>query len=208
MSRRLVALFLVGGCALGGCAVADSGSFERIPDASVPFDLSSPAETRPIATSTVPPEIDDADGEILIEVVDLYYVAGSRLVRVQRQLASPATVAQALAALGDTPTDDPSLAGLRSALPGGLPLEVDVGRGVARVDASRSFLDGLSALDQRLAIAQIVLTLTSRPGVGQVVISVEGSPVAIPRGRGDLVAAGTPVTYDDYSVLVITTTGQ
>lgn len=206
MTRRILPILAT--VLVGGCAVADSGSFERIPDASVPFDLSSPAETRPITATTMPTEIDDSDGELLLEPVDLYYVAGSRIVRVQRQLATPATVAQALAALGDTPTDDPSLAGLRSALPRGLPLEVDVRRGVARVDAPRSFLEGLSALDQRLAIAQIVLTLTSRPGVGQVVITVEGSPIPVPRGRGDLVAAGTPVTYDDYSALVITTTGQ
>lgn len=209
MSRRITPLTAL--ALLASCAIADSGAFEPIPDASVPFDLSSPAETRPIVTTTVPEEIDageGVDGEILLEPVDLYYVVGSRVVRVQRQLASPATSAQALAALGEAPTDDPSLVGMRSALPRDLPLDVEVGRGVARVDASRSFLDGLSALDQRLAIAQIVLTLTSRPGVGQVVIAVEGAPVPVPRGRGDVVAAGTPLTFDDYASLVVTPAGQ
>jgi spore germination protein GerM len=204
--RRIIPLLAV--ALTGACSIADSGSFERIPNASVPFDLSSPAETRPVVTTTVAVDVDEADGELLLEPVNLYYVAGSRLVRVQRQLATPATSAQVLAALTETPTADPGLAGLRSALPRGLPLEVEVSRGVARVDASRPLLDGLSALDQRLAIAQIVLTLTSRPGVGQVVITVEGSPIAVPRGRGDLVAAGTPVTYDDYASLVIGATGQ
>lgn len=194
---------------LASCAIPEAGEFEAIPAANVPFDLSSPSETRvePGASSTTT-TIPDDERELLVEVVDLYYVAGSRLVRVQRNLASPSTPTQVLAALGESPGSDPSLAGLRSALPRGLPLEVDVARGVARVDASRSFLDGLSALDQRLAVAQVVLTLTSRPGVGQVVLSVEGTLVPVPRGRGDLVASGTPVTYEDYGFLVVGGVGQ
>jgi spore germination protein GerM len=73
---------------------------------------------------------------------------------------------------------------------------------VAQVDATRAFLNSLSGLDQKLAIAQIVLTLTSRPGVGQVLFSVEGKFISVPRGRGDSVASGIAVTFDDYESLV------
>ena len=73
---------------------------------------------------------------------------------------------------------------------------------MARVDASRTFLNSLSGLDQKLAIAQIVLTLTSRPGVGQVLFSVDGKLISVPRGRGDSVASGVAVTFDDYSSLI------
>jgi spore germination protein GerM len=53
-------------------------------------------------------------------------------------------------------------------------------------------------------VAQIVLTLTSRPGIGQVLFSVDGVPTGVPRGRGDLAGPLTPVTFDDYSSLVVT----
>jgi len=51
------------------------------------------------------------------------------------------------------------------------------------------------------------LTFTRRPGVGQVVFSVEGEFVAVPRGRGDLAKPGTPVSFDDYSSLITSASG-
>jgi spore germination protein GerM len=101
-------------------------------------------------------------------------------------------------------TQDPALAGLRTAIPKTFSATVSVERGVASVDSTRGLLDTLSPLDQRLAVAQIVLTLTSRPGIGQVLFSVDGVPTGVPRGRGDLAGPLTPVTFDDYSSLVVT----
>jgi len=60
------------------------------------------------------------------------------------------------------------------------------------------FLSELEPLDQRLAIAQIVLTLTRRPGIGQVLFVVDEVEIQVPRGAGDLTAKGATVTYDDY----------
>jgi hypothetical protein len=51
------------------------------------------------------------------------------------------------------------------------------------------------------------LTFTRRPGVGQIVFTVDGVEVAVPRGRGDLSKPGSPVSFDDYSSLLIATTG-
>ena len=69
-------------------------------------------------------------------------------------------------------------------------------------DCMGAFLDSIKPNEQRLAIAQIVLTLTSQPGIGQVTFSVGGKAIGVPRGRGDIAGAGTPVTFDDYKMLI------
>ena len=74
--------------------------------------------------------------------------------------------------------------------------------GDANVNAKRVYLDSIKPNEQRLAIAQIVLTLTSQPGIGQVTFSVGGKAIGVPRGRGDIAGAGTPVTFDDYKMLI------
>ena len=185
---------------VAGCSVSTTGEFERIPQSDIPFGLASAVTTSTSSTTTTPPV--EVATDVVEEPVDLFFVTSSSVVRVQRNVASPATVAQVLALLVEGPSNDPAYAGLRSTLPMGFQAEVGVTRGVAQVDATRAFLTALQPGDQRLAIAQIVLTLTSRPGVGQVIFTVDGEPIAVPRGRGDLVESGTPVTFDDYVNLV------
>lgn len=67
--------------------------------------------------------------------------------------------------------------------------------GVATVDLDEAFalLDGR---DQRITLAQLVFTLTGRPGVGRVSFTVEGDPVDIPRGDGTLTSGS--VSRDAY----------
>ncbi len=185
---------------LSGCTVATQGEFERIPQSDIPFGLANPVT--PSTSTTTTSSTTQETSDVVDQPVDLFFVASSSVVRVQRNVASPATVAQVLALLAEGPANEPAYAGLRSALPMNLQAEVTVTRGVAEVDATRAFLAALQPIDQRLAIAQMVLTLTSRPGVGQVIFTVDGIPIAVPRGRGDLVEAGTPVTFDDYANLV------
>jgi hypothetical protein len=50
----------------------------------------------------------------------------------------------------------------------------------------------------------LVLTLTRRPGIGQVVFVVDGAEISVPRGGGDLTSPGTSVTYDDYLAVLST----
>ena len=131
-------------------------------------------------------------------------ISNSRVLKIVRIVAAPAGPDQALATLSALDTQDPALAGLRTAIPRSFSATVSVERGVASVDSTRGLLESLSPLDQRLAVAQIVLTLTSRPGIGQVLFSVDGIPTGVPRGRGDLAGPLTPVTFDDYATLVVT----
>lgn len=188
--------------ALSGCAVAGSGTFSAIDDSEIPLSLLQATTTVPPTTSTtVATEIDSS--QTIDELVDLYFILGTGLLKVQSSVVSPASPEQAMSLLGSGPLDDPSYVGLRSAIPPALEFEVQVARGVADVTVPDSFLRSLAPTDQRLAIAQIVATLTSRPGIGQVTFLVDGAPIAVPRGRGDVVPAGTPVTFDDYVMLIL-----
>ena len=188
---------------LSSCAVPSSGSYQQVSSADIPFGLNAPPTTIPLTTTTISdPNSTESLPIAVSEPVDLFFISNSRIIKVQRNVASPANPAQALSSLVEGPSTSPEFVGLRTALPTTFTARVDVIRGVAQVDATRAFLNSLSGLDQKLAIAQIVLTLTSRPGVGQVLFSVEGKLISVPRGRGDSVASGVAVTFDDYASLI------
>ena len=188
---------------VSSCVVPSSGSYQQVASDDIPFGLNAPQTTIPQTTTTIPDIIaTDSLPVAVSEPIDLFFISNSRIIKVQRNVASPANPAQALSSLVEGPSTSPEFVGLRTALPTTFAASVDVIRGVARVDATRAFLNSLSGLDQKLAIAQIVLTLTSRPGVGQVLFSVDGKLISVPRGRGDSVASGVAVTFDDYSSLI------
>ncbi|NCX60837.1 MAG: GTPase Era, partial [Actinobacteria bacterium] len=131
--------------------------------------------------------------EVLTEQVELFFVSANRVVRTERFIVSPATPTQVLDTLLAGLDSQVENSGLRSALPAKLTATIDVRRGIARVASTAPFLSELEPLDQRLAIAQIVLTLTRRPGIGQVIFTVDGADISVPRGGGDLTAPGTAV---------------
>lgn len=185
---------------LTACGLPEEGRFvpltpSEIPDALIATTSTSPATTvAPDTQATTATTIPDA----LYEVVEMYFVSANRVVRSERLIASPATPTQILDTLLAGIDTTAQTAGLRSALPRRLAATIDVRRGIARVSSTAPFLSELEPLDQRLAIAQLVLTLTRRPGIGQVIFVVDQVEIQVPRGGGDLTAAGAPVTYDDY----------
>ena len=199
---------------LSSCGVPNTNEFTIIADANIPFELNATTTSSSTTTTTLAPDLPmpgagtgNIPPEIINETVELYFITANRVLATKIQIASPATTSQVLAALiAGPPIGDAGL-GLRSALSTALTATIDVSKGIANIDADAVLLDGLSPIDQRLAIAQLVLTFTSRPGVGQVVLSIEGSQIAIPRGRGDLAKPGTPVSFEDYSSLLIAGTG-
>ena len=185
---------------LAACGVPETGRFVPLENSEVPPALLQTTTTSP-TTSTIPSEPASPTTtvlEVLSEPVELYYISANRVVRTERLIVSPATATQVLDTLLAGLDSDVEDAGLRSALPRGLTATIEVRRGIARVASTAPFLSELEPLDQRLAIAQMVLTLTRRPGIGQVIFSVDGVEIPVPRGAGDLTAAGTAVTYDDY----------
>lgn len=199
MARRAAGAILVASSMIAACGVPDEGRFVPLESGAIPDVLVATTSTSPATTvPTEPVDVTTTVAEILYDSVELYYVSANRVVRSQRLIVSPATPTQVLDTLLAGLDSATESAGLRSALPKGLTATIDVRRGVARISSTSPFLSDLEPLDQRLAIAQIVLTLTRRPGIGQVIFNVDGSDIPVPRGAGDLTAAGAAVTYDDY----------
>lgn len=168
-----------------GCAVPAQDEARQVRDEAVPFALLDP-----LAPPMVPPASGPGS-----ESVTLCFVRDGRLVMVSDELASPVDLRAALDALASPPAAAGPL--LRTALTEpSIVREVRLLGGIARVD----LLSRVSALptdEQLLAIAQIVCTLTARPGVGQVSFTLEGARLAVPKGDGSL--ANSPVAQDDYA---------
>ena len=199
-----------------------SGDFQRIDPEDVPAVLNettsttAPSTTRPLFTSPPPPTatapttststtLAATTSTTAVYDVQLYFVAGpNQLAAISRQLASPAP-GQVLSALVDGVPEGTEYEGLSTALPPpGLDWNVSVSGGRATVDLPPEFLTETPARDQPLAIAQIVLSLTSRPGIGQVTFESDEQPVAVIKGDGELTTVGADVVCEDYRPLAPT----
>lgn len=195
---RFAAMAIVGPMVLAACGPGTQDAATLL--GGVPVELTAPTSTSTTTTSTsVAPT---ATTVIETESVLLHFILGESITTVMRSLPRDPDAQSVL---------DSLLAGypasafgpdVRSAIPRDLDATVTVERGLATVDVAGSLLTEISPIDQPLAIAQIVLTLTSRPGVGQVEFRVDGEPQAVPRGGGELARDDEPVAYDDYAMLV------
>lgn len=192
---------------LSACAIPGSSEVRTIDPDDIPYELNitttaAPTTTSPATTTTPVAPSTSTSTTVPVEVVPLFYVAGSQLVPINRMLLSPAVAPQVLSALAEGLPEGDTAAGLRTALPVGFVASVDVMRGIATVDLPPTFITELPGAEQRLAIAQIVLTLTRRAGIGQVEFTSETRPQSVPRGRGDLTEPGDAVACDDYANLL------
>ncbi len=185
MVRTLLVAVTAVVAVVSACAVPAERRAHVIADDDVPFELLDP---------DAPAAIPAALGET--ELVTLCFVREDRLDPVERPLPAPVDPLGAVRALALPPTDagSPGTAVSDPSLVQG----VTVAAGVARVDLGPS-IAALGSADQLLAVAQIVCTLTARPGIGQIAFTVEGAPVDVPRGDGSVVAE--PVSRDDYRSL-------
>ncbi len=207
--RRVIAVLIA--LTITGCGVPRESKVIEISYSELPLELNQEPTTTTTSTTVAEDasakETQQPASEVLSEPVELFYISDDRLVATTQSIVSPATIAQVLAALvAGPPTGDNGL-GLRSALPTDLNAEIGISKGVAQINTTAEFLTELSPIDQRLAIAQLVLTFTRRPGVGQVIFTVDGQNVAVPRGRGDLAKPGSTVSFDDYSSLIVALVG-
>lgn len=171
---------------LTACGVPTHQSARKVAVEDVPFGLLD--EDRGITNP------DDSG-----EPVAIHLAKEDRLVPALRLLEAPVTPDRVLDALSEGPSEAEVAAGLRSALPNEPTVEfVSLARGTARVDLARRFT-ALSSVDQTLALAQIVYTLTDRPGIGLVRFTLQGASTEVLRANGSLTAA--PVSRDDYRTL-------
>lgn len=186
--RHLTTLLLVAPLVAGACSVQGQERAQVRDDDAVPFGL---------LDQDVPPLLPPVPA-VVTETVSLCFVDVDAVVAVDAAIDPPIDLPDVVEALAEPPG---SAAGsLRTAV-GEPPLVRDVRlvAGVARVDLLPAITE-LGGDEQLLAVAQLVCTLTGRPGVGLVSFTLVGSPVDVPRGDGSLTSG--PVSRDDYADLV------
>ncbi len=199
MRRRVITLGLLLAVTPVACSVVEEGKVERIDppfglDDTLPSSTFIQTTTTQLATTTLPLETTTTLVDPALETVRLYFVASGQLTYVLQPLTSPVTFQQIIAALQQGPVGDVAV-GLRTRVPSTADIRVDTdGTGVAFVTLPVDFFD-LIVLpsDQRLAIAQLVLTLTRTSGIGQVVFNVD-----VPLTTGQVFPAGQRLTFSDY----------
>jgi hypothetical protein len=195
---------------LGSCGIGADSQLQTIDqDALLGLDETTTSTT---STTTIPvsvpaavePTIAATSTTIATESVQLFFVDGTRLQPVTIDLAGTATpdrVVQAL--LAGRPLGEIGI-GLRTLLPPGLvnsPV-IDSGAGYVTVDLATEPFNRIDPADQRTAIAQIVMTLVSRPGIGQVRFTLDGEAQRVPRRDGLQSEPGEGVFYNDYASLL------
>jgi spore germination protein GerM len=211
--RRVAALAAAITALTGGCGIGGGGNLQQIRSEDLAgLDQTTTSTTTTTTTTTTVP-IDTSAGTttsaattstVATEQIELYYVAGSVLESVTQEVfrgISPFGVLRALEA-GPPPPD--VNVGLTSVLPVGLTRGVtESGTGVATVDLVGEIFENIEGGDeQRQAIAQIVLTLTRRPGVGQVRFTLDGEDLPVPKRGNVLSEPGEPVSRLDYESLL------
>jgi spore germination protein GerM len=218
-ARLLTVLAIVAGfaAAISACGVPDSSDFEPIRSEDIPFGLDDTTTTA--STTTVPDTNPSSntqahDGVTSVETtttvvdtepVELYFVTESsfdpRLTSVTRALSRPAGLSQVIAALEEGPPDDTGT-GLKTLVPDGLVTAVREEFGVAVVEFDDEVFSEVPDSEQDPLIAQLVLTMGSRPGVGQVQFLKDGENlfVRVP-SRGNALSA-LPVAADDFVSLL------
>lgn len=189
---------LAGALVLAGasCSVVDDGKVSQI-DPPGGLTDTRPASTTTSTTveSTVSSDPATSTTVVQSEPVRLYFIVGTTLSYVTVQIPTPVLPFVIIKTLQEGPPGE--LVGMRTALPRDVVISVETDdSGVASVDLPDEFFDRVSGTDQRLAIAQIVLTLTDNRGVGQVVFD---QPVLKP--LGEYVAAGEPLSRRDFAPL-------
>ena len=164
----------------------------------------APTTTAPVTTavSTTVPVTQTPTTVFPVVDVELYFITGGQLTAMQWTLAKPAGPNQVIEALEQGVPPGNIGTGLRSAVPAGAIKNVTVTGGVANVQVVQDFRTLIPSLDQRLAIAQIVLSL-QLPGIGQVTFSIDGVGIVVPRGDNTSSAPGALLTFDEYRPLVV-----
>lgn len=185
------------GLTLAGCGMPPPGTSATIPPSQLPYGLDQQTVR---STAVAPlPTLEQGPAVWLIREDALVPVATPR---VGTDSPEPKTMADALIAqLANGPDETELAAGYRSALSPTTTLQLlQVEDGVARVelDVGDTRLGGASQLP--LAAGQVVLTLTSVPGVDAVQFRHRDNPISVPLPSGVLTTR--PMTETDYLPLV------
>jgi spore germination protein GerM len=185
----------IGPALVSACGVPTGGEPTTIAASDIPYGLASPSPT-PTASPSTAPRLDQS----LIFLVG----QGDALVPRPRETEGSSRreqLEQLLTALAEGPTGPELREELSTALSPEVQLSlVELSDGAATID-----IDGPgeapSGWASRRAVAQIVLTATSVPGVDAVRLTLSGTPVEAPLPSGEL--SSDPLTAADYAALLV-----
>jgi spore germination protein GerM len=175
-------LLMIASLLMSGCGIP----VDTEPEGLV-LDVEAPVEAQ-----TTPPED--------LAAVSVYLIRDERIVHVTRDLPSPASPDEILRSLLEGVTGPEERVNLRTSISTETQLLGLREQGsVLHVDLSRDFA-GMGGEEETLAIAQIVLTLTSIEGIESVEFALDGVQTDVPVSDGAL--SDRPVSANDYQVLV------
>ena len=139
-----------------------------------------------------------------LEEVDIYFLSRGRLQPVPVALTTDFAPDQVVDALEKGP---PPGVGLDTHIEPGLIVSTEVAEGVVTVDLDPEIFARIAASDQAEAIGQIVLTMLDNVDrVGSVLFTLAGEPTQVKKGDSLLTEPDEAVTFDDYAVLLTTST--
>ncbi len=218
------------GVVLSGCGIGGTEAVEELqPEELAALDQTTtstttttveiaiatePEDTTPESVETMPPQaavetsvaiaVTDVPTSTTIptETVTLYFVEGSRLLAVDVEVPAPAELRRQLIALGAGPPPAEFSAGVRTAVPADLVNRVTRWPNGITVDLNSEPFNGVESEDQRIMVAQIVLTLTVQPGIDEVLFTIDGEALRVYRRDNVLSEPGEPVTSEDYEELL------
>lgn len=186
-TRRCAAAALAIAAALAGCGVQPEDEPRPILAPRGPFQALGPRTPAPTATVGSTAE-------------QLFLVKDGALVPVTRYVEHEPTVQSLISDLLAGPTEAERDAGITSALLGSRVVSaVRVTDGGAVVELA-SPIEGTGRNDEMLAYAQLVCTLTARPGISGVTFTQDQQPIGVPRADGSL--SQGPLTTADYAHLI------
>jgi|GEM_PF-362460 len=175
--------------ALAGCGIPSDAVPSTIPRTAVPFHLLDPRTPTTTVGPTTPP--------VGVEEQIFLVTPAQHVSPVVRDVAPPATLTEILGALLDGPTEAESAAGLQSFLTGqSSDVTATLANGIVTVDFAVNPFQ-IVGPDQTLAVAQVVFTASTQPGVVGVLFEIAGKPIEVPTAAGAQVPG--PVTDATYA---------
>ncbi len=189
-----VVVFLALMTLVTGCGIHSDDKPRELPSSDVPFGLLDQAIPPTTAVSPGRSPAASASGPVGIYLVD----NDARLVEVADEVAAPGGVRQAIEALFGDLSPEQLSRGLNTSIDSGTRL-LDVtgpnANGLVVLDVSRDLSTTIGER-LRLALAQIIYTATSVPGVRAVQFKIEGEPSDVPDGSG--ASTSRPLTRNDF----------
>jgi hypothetical protein len=176
---------------VAGCGVPTGGTAETIPASDVPYGLASPSPSPPAS----------AAADAVVEPGRVFLVDASDVLVPRVREVDGVTAEERLGALLDELATGPTAEERDRQLSTALTPEVELAvvgltDGTATVDITGSPAVPAGQAS-RQAVAQVVLTATSVPGVDAVVLTLDGERVEAPLPSGELTAE--PLTREDYA---------